>query len=123
MATAGVGSVTRAVRLIGVGWLIVAAYYAPWTYVIGRKIVAGAVFTVDAWTMATPFVILCIAPIGALATWRKEDFVGRALLALVALNWLLWAVISAGILHDFIWMPTLLKTILFLSVLTLGHST
>ena len=109
---------TRAVRLVSIGWLVLAAYYVPWTYAIARMAASGTHFTVDPWTLATPFVILGIGSVGALAAWRTRDLVGRVLLLFVASNWLLWATMSAGILHEFLWVPTLLKTILFLCVLT-----
>ncbi len=111
---------TRAVRLITLGWLIVAAYYLPWTYVMGRKILSGTGFTVDRWTIATPFVILVVAPSAAVALWCKRDVIGRSLLVVVAINWLLWAGSRTGMLDHFFWFPTLLKTILFLSVITLA---
>jgi len=111
---------TRAVRLIGVAWLIVAAYYVPWAVAIGRMILAGTQFTVDVWTLVTPFVILVLAPVATLLAWRKRDLAGRILLIAVAINWLLWAILSGGILDEFLWVPTLLKVILILSVSTVA---
>lgn len=110
---------TRAVRLIGIAWLIVAASYLRWAVAIGRMIFSRTQFTVDAWTLATPFVILVLAPVGAFLAWRKKDLLGRMLLIVVSINWLLWAVLGADVFRDFLWVPRLLKMILILSLSTL----
>jgi hypothetical protein len=110
---------TRAVRLVGVGWLVVSAYYVSWAYAIGRQVLSGTQLAVGAWTIATPFVILGLAPIGAVLTWGSKGSIGRALLFVAAANWLSWAVIGVHMLRDWAWTPTLLKAIFFLSVITI----
>lgn len=64
--------------MVGIGWLLVAAYYVPWAYAIGRQTLSGTHFPVGAWTIATPFVILALAPVGAVLTWGSWGAIGRA---------------------------------------------
>ena len=89
-------SARAASSFIAATWLLVALSYLPWTFAIGGRAMHGASFTVDKWTLVTPFVIVLCAPVAAVLVWRWHALAGSTLFALVATNWVLWEWLGAG---------------------------
>jgi hypothetical protein len=81
-------------RFAAGAWFLVALSYIPWVWSISGMAYHRADFTVDRWTLATPFLTVLVVPIGALAIWLTRDTLGAILIAVVAANEFLWQVVG-----------------------------
>ncbi len=84
----------ESLRCVAAMWLLLAVTYIPWMVGIVSMARHGAQFSVGLWTLATPFVIVLVAPISALLVFRKRTVSGGVLLAVVATDRILYEGVS-----------------------------
>ncbi len=89
--------VTRwSLRLIGILWIVMAATWVHWCYVVADRMWHGLYFAGGTWGCIVNFSTVALAPIGAVLVWRRASLIGSAILLFLAVSrlsdqlWFMW---------------------------------